>query len=41
MELKWSYIYLRTIGFGEDGDSVGVDCVLNESGNWIWGFYYL
>lgn len=30
---------VRAIGFGEDGDSVGVDNVLNECGNRIRGFH--
>lgn len=29
---------VRAIGFGENGDSVGVDGVLNEGGNRIRGF---
>lgn len=30
----------RAIGFGEDGDSVGVDGVLDEGRDWIGGFHF-
>lgn len=36
--VKWKKRDSRAIGFGEEGDSVGVDDVVNEGGNGIRGF---